>query len=388
MKEDEAVIVQKILDGSHGFSKTFNKKLHLDISKREQNNLFIKINNPTGQAYSNLNIHEPLRSKSILNTLLTTNCRFFDSRRLKRATDESNNQDFVLELRNGSKSDTDKCIHGGENVQSNEKTCIVQNTTITGDESKTTHIVENSHNGSDTEHNCTQVNQNGCTGDTKMQTNTIERNESTCTSNEKRVCKYTQDDENACISDENVESNYTRGDENMCIKDDENTCSTEDKCEHNSVQDTASTSNDNEKQENSDIRDDENTSTDDEKPDSKYDENASIQDGESNDVQTIASNSILNNENIRVHDNTSVTSNDSDGSSINEDISMESEENIFRNDDAQSVTEDVVITSIEEPSLGEQDLNKGHSKPFVRTKTSSKRGTLLSILFNLTYYII
>lgn len=388
MKEDEGVIVQKILDGSHGFSKTFNKKLHLDISKREQNNLVIKINSPTGQAYSNLNIHEPLRSKSILNTLLTTNCRFFDSQRLKRATDESNNQDFILELRNGSKSDTDKCIYGGENVQSNEKTCIVQNTTITGDESKTTHIVENSHNGSDTEHNCTQVNQNGCTGDTKMQTNSIERNESTCTSNEKRVCKYTQDDENECINDENVESYYIRGDENMCIKDDENTCSTEDKCENNSVQDTASTSNDNEKQESSDIRDDENTSTDDEKPDSKYDENVRIQDGESNDVQTIASNSILNNENIRVHDNKSVTSNDSDGSSINEDISMESEENIFRNDDAQSVTEDVVISCIEEPSLGEQDLNKGHSKPFVRTKTSSTRGTLLSILYNLTYYII
>jgi hypothetical protein len=45
--------VQKILDGSHGFSTTFNKKLHLDISKTEQNNLFIKINTPTGQAYSN-----------------------------------------------------------------------------------------------------------------------------------------------------------------------------------------------------------------------------------------------------------------------------------------------------------------------------------------------
>jgi hypothetical protein len=46
------------------------------------------------------------------------------------------------------------------------------------DESNKTHIVENSHNGSDTEHNCTQVNQNGCTGDTNIQTNSIERNES------------------------------------------------------------------------------------------------------------------------------------------------------------------------------------------------------------------
>lgn len=407
MKEDEGIIVQKIIDEPHGFSKTFNEKLHLDKSKLEQKNLFIKINNPTGQAYSNLNIHEPPRSKSILNTLLTTKCRFFDSRRLQRATDESNNQDFVIELRNSSKSDANKCIHGEENVQSTEKFCI-QYATITGDESNNNHTVENSHNGGDTENNCTLVNQNGCTDDTKMQTNSIERNESTCTSSVKRACKGTQDDENVCISDENVESNYTRGYENMCIKDgnnrqsnytqeDENTCTTEDKCENNSIQDNAITSNISEKQECSDIRDDENTSaddekrdgnyiqddentsTDDEKHDSNYDENTRIQDGECNDVQTIANNIILNNENLRVHDNKSVTSNGSDGSSINEDISMESEENI---------TEDVVITSIDEPALGEKELNKGHNKPFVRTKTSSKKGTLLSILFILALYII